>query len=227
MAKINHNKLNQPRHCDNDNNHARITRLDRSASAPPTKATTESGKGWEYLDWSPVPANPIVGDVNPSSNVIKGKRNRKASNLNEVQLAKAARALKAQEDSKEKEAQAPNHGNTNLNPCATDSKTLPAPKKRGRPRKKRTASQPHNSEQEDSDTDNEFSPRHVRRQILYLVSHSLAVADTVAGYMKAVGEDVSKLERDVDAVLTESGKKRKARGVQRGEYEGKRARIGK
>ncbi|KNG52678.1 hypothetical protein TW65_00095 [Stemphylium lycopersici] len=83
MAKSNNNKtqLVAKQHTIEGKTEVRVPKHDASPKTKPK----QPGRGWEIVNHSPIPADPIVGDPNAPENIIQGKRMRKAVNLHKTQ----------------------------------------------------------------------------------------------------------------------------------------------
>lgn len=156
------------------------------------------GKGWEMMDYSPVPSALIIGDPTAPENIIHGKRRRKAVRIIEAQTGKVSRTSKIKDNGCIKKAEAKAR--------TRRSAKVPAPARREKTTRACTR-------------DEATAADVLRSSILRLVNQSLQVAEHVASYMAGHAEHEGhgrELERDVPRCSATGRRGNEAR-IQRGE----------
>jgi hypothetical protein len=185
----------------------------------PEAEAKKSDKHYEYLAHSPVPADPIIGDVD-KTNMLQGKlRTRQAPrSLKEAHLGKVAHAVKAEVGAN---AGKKKNAKTKANP----PEKKPA-KARGRAPKTDPALTEPNP---DSDTEkvDGITATTIRGDIVKLVKQSLQVAGNVAEFMRDTNEaeEGEQMDIQVENLVNDRAKKRKAKAKAEGGSVAKRAKV--
>ncbi|KAI4920323.1 uncharacterized protein J4E92_008542 [Alternaria infectoria] len=209
MAKSSHSKIV----CATPHNDAQ-----RKVTKPPIKGkaalkptSNRHMKGWVHEEDSPNLSNIIIGDPKDPKNIIHGKRTRNGSHMSESQLGKATSPITLPDDD--------NISIQTANAHAASPTASPKHKDRISTRSLEEAAPDTESDNgplahtEEYNTEDKVSAAKLHSSILALLNHSFQVTDDVLAYMQHVlGHEVhaQELQRDVDEVLTERGKKKKS-----------------
>jgi hypothetical protein len=170
----------------------------------PEAEAKKSDKHYKYLPHSPVPADPIIGDVNEANELGNRLGTRKVTrSLNEAELGKVAHPVKAKGGvNPGKKSNAETNAKAKAN--APEKKTA---KPRGRPR---------NLTEPDPDTSTEdvsgITATTIHGDIVKLVKQSLQVAENVAEFMRDADEaEGNQMDVEVEKSVNDRAKKRKAK----------------
>jgi len=210
MAKSSHSKIA----CATPHNDTqrKVTKPSTDGKAASKPASNRQMKGWGPLNHSPDQSKKINGDPKDPKNIIHGKRTRKGSRMNESQLGNIPLRSPINDDVIEistqrvnAQAASPTASRKHKDRASARSIEEPVPDT--------DSDNGPLARTEEYNTEDKVSAAKLHSSILALLNHSFQVTDDVLAYMQHVlGHEAhaQELQRDVDEVLTERGKKRKS-----------------
>jgi len=213
MAKSSYRKtISATPHNDTQRKVTKHTTKGTAASKPEIHRLT---KGWEPLNHAPDRSKMINGDPKDPKNIIRGKRTRKGSRVDESQLGKATNPITLPDEDNisiqtvNAQAVSPTASHKHKDRASTRSVEMPAADTE-------SDNEPLARAEENNSlvTEEHVSPRELSRSILALINHSLQVADEAVAYIQSVDYhevQTRELDRGVGKLLSGRVKKRKVK----------------